>query len=520
MYGVWYNAGMTIKRIPVILAVVLAVYFLFFLQKIDFVRADLGRMLKNGEIFWNEKKIIDTNTYSYTEPDKRIINSHWASDAVYEAVRRVSGFEGLTVFHALLQTLALLFFLLAARRPPGNDRLAAFFALLVFPLLISRNYIRPEVFSFIFLGVFLYVCMRYLDGQLRAKNLAWLLPLEIVWANTHFFFWLGPLLVLGFSVQAAFEGKKIESRAFIFLMFGLLAMALINPYGVEGAGLPLLLFKEHGYIPPECLPLFDVMKIMPHPIYAYFLFLWSVLWAAGLWNIVKERMSFRPVLFLLVSLFGLAVFAVVRAIPFFGFLFLPVMAGIGGEFLKENPGPARARFENILLISVVIFLCSGFLLPGGFLFGSLKNFGIGRERGTMASVEFYKNSGLKGPLFNNYGIGGYLEFGLFPRERVFVDNRPEAFSASFFKREYLAALSNESVWRNLNAKYGFNVIYFHLKIPPHPKEAAEFVRRRFSDPAWAVVYVDTDAVILAKRGGVDQTVIKRYEITPDRITLS
>jgi len=50
---------------------------------------------------------------------------------------------------------------------------------------------------------------------------------------------------------------------------------------------------------------------------------------------------------------------------------------------------------------------------------------------------FFKENNLQGPIFNNYDIGGYLIFNLFPQEKVFVDNRPETYSSEFFQEDYI-----------------------------------------------------------------------------------
>ena len=57
----------------------------------------------------------------------------------------------------------------------------------------------------------------------------------------------------------------------------------------------------------------------------------------------------------------------------------------------------------------------------------------GLARGVQGSAKFFQNEGLKGPVFNNFDVGSYLIFYLFPEERPFVDNRPEAYPVEFFK---------------------------------------------------------------------------------------
>ena len=51
-----------------------------------------------------------------------------------------------------------------------------------------------------------------------------------------------------------------------------------------------------------------------------------------------------------------------------------------------------------------------------------------------ASADFFKTENIKGSIFNNYDIGGYLIFNLFPNQKLFVDNRPEYILLIFLKK--------------------------------------------------------------------------------------
>ena len=118
--------------------------------------------------------------------------------------------------------------------------------------------------------------------------------------------------------------------------------------------------------------------------------------------------------------------------------------------------------------------------------------------GVERSADFFKAAGLKGPVFNNYDIGGYFIFYLFPQERPFVDNRPEAYPVDFFKRVYGPMQEKEQDWSEARAKYGFELIYFYRHdITPW---AQPFLLRRLDDPEWAPVFVDDYTIILARRG--------------------
>ena len=143
---------------------------------------------------------------------------------------------------------------------------------------------------------------------------------------------------------------------------------------------------------------------------------------------------------------------------------------------------------------------------------------IGLMPAVNASAEFFKESGLRGPIFSNYDIGGYLIYHLGGLEKVFVDNRQEAFPPDFFQKVYIPMQEEYSVWRQAQAKYGFNVIYFYRHdITPWGQD---FLIARVRDPQWAPVFVDDYTIIFARRGSIDQGVIDRFELPKSMFSIT
>jgi hypothetical protein len=142
------------------------------------------------------------------------------------------------------------------------------------------------------------------------------------------------------------------------------------------------------------------------------------------------------------------------------------------------------------------------------IFYKKKGFGLYPENN--ASAQFFREKEIQGPIFNNYDIGSYLIFHLFPKERVFVDNRPEAYPTSFFQEIYIPIQENEETWQKLSEKYNFNAIFFsHRDITPW---AQKFLINRINDKNWAPVFADNFAIIFLKRNGLNKKIIEKYEI--------
>ena len=126
-----------------IFEVVLAVLLLFFyltllVQPVNTMTADLGRHLKNGELFFQNWQIPDTNLYSYTYPDYPFINHHWGAGVIFYAVFTLGGFSGLSLFFTVLSLLTFFIFWKIAKLLGADFRLTALVALIAIPILASR----------------------------------------------------------------------------------------------------------------------------------------------------------------------------------------------------------------------------------------------------------------------------------------------------------------------------------------------------------------------------------------------
>jgi len=100
-------------------ALLLLFYGGFLAHRISLHTADLGRHLKNGEVFFRTFDTISTNYYSYTWPDHPAINHHWGSGVLFHAVWIATGFIGLHLFFITLSLATFLLMFLFVRRRFG-----------------------------------------------------------------------------------------------------------------------------------------------------------------------------------------------------------------------------------------------------------------------------------------------------------------------------------------------------------------------------------------------------------------
>jgi hypothetical protein len=466
---------------------------------INLTAVDIGRHIKNGELVLNgQQQVLYKNFYSFSNPEYPFINHHWFFGVISYAIFRVSGFEGLSVFYILLMVLAFLLAFDSARRY-SNFSMAFFSCVAAFLLLISRAEIRPEGFSVFFVALDFWLLQRFLQRSISERLLFTVIPIvQIFWVNTHIFFFLGPVLISLFIWQAGLAG---EGKARLNLLKRLLLVSvmvnLINPSGLWGMLTPLNGFKKFGYELAENQSVFFMIhRFGENIIYKYDLIASLVLIAGMALYLRREGVKALPMV-VLGAMVTMAAFRAVRLIMPFGFLFIPLAACYYAPYVKK-----KAVGSVLVFISMAGIILCDYFIPA--------HPAIGLMPGVNASAEFFKQNDLKGPIFSNYDIGGYLIYHLGDREKVFVDNRQEAFPPDFFKKVYIPMQEDSAVWEAMSTKFGFNIIYFYRHdITPWGQS---FLIDRVHDPLWAPVMVDNYAIIFARRGSIDQGIIDRYEL--------
>ncbi|MCX6817099.1 MAG: hypothetical protein NTZ93_04495 [Candidatus Beckwithbacteria bacterium] len=487
---------MSDNRLTKILLVILLCLFygLFLSHKINLVTADLGRHLVNGQVFWEKGQILKTNTYSYTETDYPVLNHHWLSGVIFYKIWQIGGFSGLQLFYILLSTAALGLMLWWAYGS-GNLLITTLLALPVINLLAERTEIRPEVFTYFFVSVFWLILTKFKDNQ-KTKWI-WLLPvLQIVWVNTHIYFFLGPGLIGCFLL-----GKRRFKLLTVFIVDCLAIM--VNPYGVKGLLAPLTIFNNYGYRLAENQPVWMIEKILSNPHYLVFKIVFLLLVASFIFVFIKQRKVAVTNLLVAVAI-SAAGWLAIRNFALFGLLTLPIMAVNWSGIAKNSQNQS---FLGVTAVAV-----------GIVVYSLTHQFGLGLEVNNQKAAEFFIKENLSGPIFNNYDIGSYLIYYFYPQEKVFVDNRPEAYTADFFTKVYVPMQEDDQVWQKQLEKYQFQAIIFSIK--DFTPWGQQFLIQRVKDPEWAPVYADQRVIIFLKRNEKNAPVISQFELLKERFRIS
>ncbi len=479
-------------------------------RPVDLSTADLGRHLKNGELLATSFTIPGTNLYSYTYPDYPFVNHHWGSGAVFYLVQRLAGFAGLQVFFILLSLATLAgCFLMAWRR--STFETAAIVSLPALGILVTRPEIRPEAFSYCLATIFLWLLWQHRSREVAPRTLFALPALMLLWVNLHIYFFFGLLLIglflldeLWTLIRARTDPARAKTLGIV--LAAALVATLVNPSGLRGALYPLRIFGNYGHtiFENQSLPWVEANYGFPAGIYFKLAFALLVLsWVYAL----AARRELSPALLLLSLVLSVLGWQAIRNFGIFGYLTLPITASNFAGLEKKLPRAAAKPAVSALL--VVLAACGIVALRPDY-WTRRGPAGIGLRTGVDGAARFFESKRLAGPVFNNYDLGGYLIYYLYPRERVFVDNRPEAYPASFFTDTYVPLQERPAEWERAMGRYGFNTIVFTRA--SLATWARRFLADRAADPAWAAVYVDSWNVVFVRRDGPDRGIVRDYEL--------
>lgn len=500
-----------------------------FAYKINLTRADdLPRQIKIGqEVLNGNFDILYKNTFSYTEPDHKFYNHHWLSGVVFNLMHAATGWGGLSLMKIVVLVAAVaLVFLTATKK--ADFWLVVILALPTLIMFKSRAGLRPEIFSYLFIAMYLYLLVD-LDEHPGRKRVYWLIPLQLLWVNMHVFFSIGIMMTAGFWLEKVITYRKNLKQSplvkkLTIILVALVLVSFLNPRGVAGV---FYRYPGDGFPVPiqensSLANFFAVYSTWEDVSLTLFRPAVAVLAFSFLLALRKSRK--KPIFYFLAGTASAILgFLIVRGTALFAIVFLPAAAANFNDvflvakkwlFTKLSRGE-RTVVGSVAMVSLVLLL--GLLVfPGWGELWKYRERGIGLAPWSEEPATFFQQEGLRGPIFNNADVGSYLIYALYPQEKVFVDNRfADAYSAEFFRDELLAMKANEENWKSGLQKYNFNTIFFYHY--DATANARSFLVRRIHDPAWALVYADRLAVILVRNTPDHQKIISQFQITQENV---
>ena len=488
---------------------------------------DLPRQMMNGkDILHGQWDAIYKNVYSYTNPEHEFANHHWLYGVFAYLLHEIAGYQGIVLVKIviLLCTFSLLFYTSLKK---ADFWLVAFFSIPTILVLAGRGAARPEMFSYLFVAVYLWLLTRLEDNP-DDRQVFWIAPLQILWANLHIMFPLGVALVGSFWVGAIAQNPKQAYRSpLVRKLLGLLilttAVSFANPWGISGVIYSITenTVDEGMIFSAEVQSVATVFQTESKSEYLSAVLFTPMLIVLAVSFLLAYKK--RPVAYILLSIaLAFLGYSIIRGLPLFGMVFLPAVTmnlqdryrWLCEQIKTRWPQAAHTAMLATPGAAILVLLYLTFGLR--HIIAPYHIFGVGATPTSLEPIEFIKANDLHGPILNDTDVGSYLTYYLYPDEKVFADNRfSDAYTREFLDKEYFGLFNDEVVWQQMLEKYQFNMIV--LNHYNRGGGVSDFIFRRIYDGEWVWVYAGRDVIIFVKDTPEHADVIQRYGITQDNI---
>lgn len=355
---------------------------LFFLIAIFYIFAvntsgDTYYFMVKGREIWETKSIPQEATRVYGLHDKSLILVEWVAGLIYYFAVSLFGMNGLVFVRVILAVSTIYFVYKSINIFTKNQIVLNATTLVTSYILATRTNDRPETFSYLFVSILGYVCLKYIYEK-SLSLVAFSLPfIFLLWPNTHPFSIMGVVLftfymllilkerLLGGKSQKKFQIISViyaaslalslvqYERLFAFLHAGNLATRFTEFYSLKGR-----IMLSGGY---------DFLNQTPIEVYFYIVYFLLYIFTAVLF-FSKNRSRIldvlpRQILYLAIILLPIKFY---RTIPLMLIITVP-----GFMFLLSNTSqslkPKTKYALTFLVLSVFLILITASIPNKGII---------------------------------------------------------------------------------------------------------------------------------------------------------
>jgi len=459
------------------------------------------KQIKTGDLWWHlatGKMILETHSvprvdsFSYTFANRPWTNHEWLSEVIFYDCYKYFGENSLAYLKigVLLAGYTILF--LGLWRTVRSPLLA--YASGLCTLISSEPFldVRPHIFT-----LFLTPVLLLLLTSMNRRSLFFLPPLMLLWVNLHSgaifgfmvmgSFLLGHMATFFLSKKQAADGSL---RSYIKTFFAMAvfsaAVSLINPsthhvltYPFEYLGHSI--FKNIDEWRPPYAP--GGLEV-PGFFWSY-----AVLFLFSLVSSIKKGdypLSLTSIMTFLMAMTSK------RFVPLFmitsSYVTLVGLSAASRMFLGRVTSENVGTLSRINLYRDALYFASGALLLCGLGYKTFHlPFGHDMLRRTVAkdffpqdTVEFIEMNHLQCRILNEDAMGGYLIWTLYPKLKVFIDQRADTLYDEKIYKDHSAIRWGEKPWEEIFSKYEFDTV---LWLRDH-----EMYEKLSRDPGWKVLY--------------------------------
>jgi len=495
--------------LKLVVAALLPVMILL-IYPVDNLDYDLWWQMALGKYYLNHHTLVmDHSIFSWTPTDTDWIYNTCLGSIIFYLVYNTMGGFGLWILQWFVFGgifLSFYLFIRTVRMRLDITGVTLIAAIGVTCSLVCRFY-KPELFSILLFSwvAFIFFCFKIT----RKKYYFYLYPVIFAfWVNLHGGFFFGGCFLIcvfigEFLNRVFFPQESLSINELIHLGTACVLSAfalLLNPYGINyllsiyNASMSDAYTMNGKYI-QAYVSLWPYLKNIGNIDVAFFrtsqntliMFIMMLSLASlFLYELIKKKTcDFTFIIMIIVAYWAsMRAARMVYIFPivfFFSFFYML-------HRLKLKSIPARASILSLLVFVLLFVNVSYFTLRYGTY---NKWFGAGLESfAPVKEVAFLKKYRLQGPIFNDYTIGGYLLWRLYPDYKVFIDPRLGLFCKQVAPDywEFTSKPVTPEAIRRFTQKYPFKIAIIHYRELPLIFD--------FLNAEWQLLYFEQNAAIL------------------------
>lgn len=417
---------------------------------------DTWWQIKLGEWMVKNRQVYTTEVFSHIAQGKIYIAYQWLSQVLFYLIAGTNG-VGLGLFKMLIiggtYGATLYYFI---RRYGAKQWSILIFGVLAY-LIAYRTQERPHLFEIVFTSFLLIIIDRWNDSQ-QNKVLLFFLPLQILWANMHGSFLLGPFLV---GIWGACRLPKKDSRksGIMLMAFSLLLIlsSMINPFGYKLIEKSLIMFFTHDYMRQH---INEWKSVFHYPLAYWFMAwcLWIVSTALAMFK-KKEQTSLSD--WATLALATYFPISGVRYVTLSTLLALPLLLKYSSQIF---PTPVNFKRASLILLPVTLFISFFGFAEGAWVFRA-RGLGFNYQQVPLDIFQHIKSHQLKGVLLTHYNDSSYTIYYLYPEVLTMLDSRTELYGKELFE-EHQNAYATDIGFNFYVQKYNVNLILTRIEHGP------------------------------------------------------
>ena len=446
------------------------------------------------------------------------LTQYWLAQVLMYGAYLLAGLKGAVLLQAAVFTgLFSLLFRLLRRTGVGLLPSALLLALAVQAIVRELAYIenRPQMWSSLFFVALLLLLEHLREGKVWAQVA--LPPFMVLWANLHGGYLLGVIVIL-IAASWAYLTRHDGRRRILLVAVAAVALTGCNPAGYEALLFyPKMRFSSSGAFLSgiiEETPLFTYLQVTALPRTMPGLTACMLLPLLTLWPLARSP---RRVRWDLLLIFLLTLGEGIRSQRFLIFMvpmacwMIALNMAAFRERLVEAPRwsfPRRLPQWPLRALTAVVLLslAASYALAAARTSQLLPSAAF--HHPVEGAADYLVRNGIKGNIFNEYGMGGYLTWRLHPAMKVFIYGRmayPELltlYNDLVFQPHKTASLSGSGglsiFYQEVLDQYDVNAVIIPAG-DAHSGDISPLAVKLARNDTWALVYAQPQALVFLRK---------------------